>query len=152
MRRRVGIIGMGWVGASVAIATLMAGVADELLLADARTAVAEGEAMDMAHGAAYEIIARKGATNHAIGLVTADLLTALIRDEHRMLTVSRVHGASLNTADGSILRTQEVALSVPALVGLDGAFAAPVPALEPVERQALQHSADVLRAALDTLA
>ena len=37
--------------------------------------------------AAYEIIRRKGATNHAIGLVTADLLRCLLRDERRVLTV-----------------------------------------------------------------
>src|SRR5262249_709197 len=33
--------------------------------------------------AAYEIINRKGATNHAIGLVTADLLRCLLRNERR---------------------------------------------------------------------
>ena len=33
MKRRVGIIGTGWVGASVAISTLHSGVADELLVA-----------------------------------------------------------------------------------------------------------------------
>jgi len=47
----VGIVGVGWVGASVAISTLHAGVANELLLSDVRTEVAEGEAMDLAHGA-----------------------------------------------------------------------------------------------------
>jgi len=51
--RRVAIIGTGWVGTSVAISTLHAGAADELLLHDTRTDVAEGEAMDLAHGAAF---------------------------------------------------------------------------------------------------
>jgi len=50
---RVGIIGTGWVGSSVAISTLHAGLAQELLLHDVRTAIAEGEAMDLAHGAAF---------------------------------------------------------------------------------------------------
>jgi malate/lactate dehydrogenase len=36
MKRRVAIIGTGWVGASVAISTLHHGVADELLLDDTR--------------------------------------------------------------------------------------------------------------------
>src|SRR5579871_6353910 len=49
----VGIIGTGWVGSSVAISTLHAGIAQELLLHDARAAVAEGEAMDLAHGASF---------------------------------------------------------------------------------------------------
>ena len=53
MKRRVAIIGTGWVGSSVAISTLHSGVADELLLHDAREAVAEGEAMDLAHGASF---------------------------------------------------------------------------------------------------
>lgn len=53
MKRRIGIIGTGWVGSSVAIAALRAGLADELLLHDLRTAVAEGDAMELAHGAAF---------------------------------------------------------------------------------------------------
>jgi L-lactate dehydrogenase len=54
---RVGIIGTGWVGSSVAISTLHAGLAQELLLHDVRTAIAEGEAMDLAHGAAFYPVA-----------------------------------------------------------------------------------------------
>ena len=53
MKRQVAIIGTGWVGTSVAISTLHSGVADELLLHDLREAVAEGEAMDLAHGASF---------------------------------------------------------------------------------------------------
>lgn len=53
MKRRVAIVGTGWVGASVAISTLHPGVADELLLYDVRRDVAEGEAMDLAHGASF---------------------------------------------------------------------------------------------------
>jgi L-lactate dehydrogenase len=41
------------VGSSVAISTLHSGVADELLLHDVRQEVAEGEAMDLAHGASF---------------------------------------------------------------------------------------------------
>jgi L-lactate dehydrogenase len=54
---RVGIVGTGWVGSSVAISTLHAGLAQELLLHDVRTAIAEGEAMDLAHGAAFYPVA-----------------------------------------------------------------------------------------------
>ncbi len=53
MKRRVAIIGTGWVGSSVAISTLHLGVADELLLYDVREPVAEGETMDLAHGASF---------------------------------------------------------------------------------------------------
>ena len=41
MKRRVAIIGTGWVGSSVAISTLHSGAADEVLLNDARPGVAE---------------------------------------------------------------------------------------------------------------
>lgn len=297
MKRRVGIIGTGWVGSSVAISTLHSGVADELLLYDVREAVAEGEAMDLAHGAsfyppvvvrtasieemvdadvvviaagrggragesrldllrenaalisdigkrlagargtilvvsnpvdvltqrmtevsglpaprvvgtgtmldtarlrqvighvihvdphsihahvvgehgdsevvlwtaarvggvplrtwigwdpqretelaedvrraAYEIIRRKGATNHAIGLVTADLLRCILRDERRVLTVSRVQEGALGLTN--------VALSLPTIVGTQGAVDVLEPEISADERRCLQHSADVLR-------
>jgi L-lactate dehydrogenase len=297
MKRRVAIIGTGWVGSSVAISTLHSGVADELLLHDVREAVAEGEAMDLAHGAsfypaamvrpaaieemvdadavviaagrggrpgesrlellrenaavirdigqrlagargiilvvsnpvdvltrvmtavsglppervvgtgtmldtarlrhvvghaiqadphsvhahvvgehgdsevvlwtaarvggvrlrewvgwnqqrepalaeevrraAYEIIRRKGATNHAIGLVTADLLRCILRDERRVLTVSRVQEGALGL--------RNVALSLPAVVGAEGAATVLEPEMSADERRSLQQSADVLR-------
>jgi L-lactate dehydrogenase len=297
MTRRIGIIGTGWVGSSVAISTLHSGVADELLLNDAREAVAEGEAMDLAHGAsfypqaavrtagieemvdvdvvviaagrggrpgetrldllrenaaliadigtrltrargtiivvsnpvdvltqrmtevsglpaarvigtgtmldtarlkqmisdvvhvdahsihahvvgehgdsevvlwsaarvggvplraiggwrreretaladqvrkaAYEIIRRKGATNHAIGLVTADLLKCILRDERRVLTVSRVQEGALGFTN--------VALSLPTVVGGDGAAEVLEPEISDDERERLHHSAEVLR-------
>lgn len=91
--------------------------------------------------AALEIIARKGTTNHAIGLVTAALLRWMLRGERRVLTVSRVQdGAGLEGVDG-------VALSLPAVVGKDGATEVIVPALDDDERAALERSAAVLRAA-----
>ena len=53
MKRRVGVIGTGWVGSSVAVSVLHSGIADELLLNDVRPGLAEGEAMDLAHGASF---------------------------------------------------------------------------------------------------
>jgi L-lactate dehydrogenase len=89
--------------------------------------------------AAHEIIRRKGATNHAIGLVTADLLRCLLRDERRVLTISRVQ-------DG-VAGIRGVALSLPAVVGAGGAQDVLAPVMDAEERAALQHSADVLRGA-----
>ena len=300
----VGIVGTGWVGSSVAISTLNAGVANELLLADARPAVAEGEAMDLAHGAAfypaatvrtatldemretdavviaagrggkpnesrlellrdnaalmrdigerlrgyrgiavvvtnpvdvltwvlaeasglppervigtgtmldtarlrqvlgrelrldprsvhaqvlgehgdsevviwsgarvggtplrdwpgwdeareetlatevrtaaYEIIRRKGATNHAIGLVTAALLRWMLRGERRVLTISRVQEGAMGLSG--------LALSLPTVVGVDGATEVMVPAMAPEETRALERSAEVLRRAIESIA
>ena len=87
--------------------------------------------------AAYEIIRRKGATNHAIGLATADLLRCLLRDERRVLTVSRVQDGALGLRD--------VALSLPTIVGARGATQVFEPEMNAGERDGLQRSADVLR-------
>ncbi|MEX1365724.1 MAG: L-lactate dehydrogenase, partial [Nannocystaceae bacterium] len=57
---KIGIIGMGWVGSSVAISALHAGVAHELWLNDIDPRVAEGEAMDLRHGASFYPAARVG--------------------------------------------------------------------------------------------
>jgi L-lactate dehydrogenase len=95
--------------------------------------------------AASEIIARKGATNHAIGLVTAALLRWILRGERRVLTVSRVQSLPE-------LGLTDLALSLPAVVGRDGAIEVIVPEMDDAERAALLHSAAVLRAARAQLA
>ncbi|MGB6037302.1 MAG: hypothetical protein WBG42_13600, partial [Cryomorphaceae bacterium] len=53
MNNSVGIIGMGWVGASVAISILQKGVCRELLVNDLNQDIAEGEAMDLNHGTSF---------------------------------------------------------------------------------------------------
>ena len=93
--------------------------------------------------AAYEIIRRKGATNHAIGLVTATLLRVLLRGENRVLTVSRVQDGPLGIRD--------VALSLPAVVGKLGAVDVAAPELSDAEREQLTRSVDVLRQATAAL-
>jgi L-lactate dehydrogenase len=89
--------------------------------------------------AAYEIIRRKGMTNHAIGLATASLLRWLLRDERRVVTVSRVQEGAFGL--------EGVALSLPTIVGLGGATAVLEPSMNDAERAALLHSADVLQQA-----
>jgi L-lactate dehydrogenase len=93
--------------------------------------------------AAYEIIRRKGATNHAIGLVSATLLRWMLGGERRIVTVSRVHSGTLGLRD--------IALSLPCVVGPNGADEVIVPVMEAAEAQALQRSAEVIRDALATL-
>lgn len=90
--------------------------------------------------AAQEIIKRKGATNHAIGLATAALLRSALRGERRVLTVSRVQSGALGIRD--------VALSLPTVVDADGATSVIAPELDDAERAALERSADVLRKAI----
>jgi len=90
--------------------------------------------------AAYEIIKRKGATNHAIGLCTAAVLRSVLRDQHQVLTVSRVHPA-LNG----------VALSLPTVVGAGGATTVLEPEMSADEKAALNKSAEVLDAAYKSI-
>jgi L-lactate dehydrogenase len=89
--------------------------------------------------AAYEVIARKGATNHAIGLVTAHLLRCMLRGERRVLTVSRVQQGAFGL--------HGVALSLPTVVGHGGGGTVLEPTLAAAELAALQGSAAVLRQA-----
>ena len=93
--------------------------------------------------AAYEVIRRKGATNHAIGLVTAELIGCIVDDERRLLPVSRVQTGACGL--------HGVALSLPTLVGASGAVEVIEPAMDDAERQALAKSADVLAGAWGSL-
>ena len=89
--------------------------------------------------AGYESNQRKGAANHAVGLVTAALLRRCLRDEHQILTVSRVQDGACGLRD--------IALSLPAVVGRGGAAQVLVPELDDSEREALHRSAEALRRA-----
>ena len=93
--------------------------------------------------AAYQIIQRKGATNHAIGLVTANLLQGMLRNERRVLTVSRVQRGAFGL--------EGLALSLPAIVGADGATDVLEPHLDDEEATRLQSSAKILRDAIASL-
>jgi len=93
--------------------------------------------------AAYEIIRRKGATNHAIGLVTAALLRTALRGERRVLTVSRTQAGALGL--------EGVALSLPTMVDAGGAVQVIEPEMDDTERAALMHSAEVLKKAIASI-
>jgi L-lactate dehydrogenase len=98
--------------------------------------------------AAYTIIAGKGATNHAIGLVTASLLQSVLRDERRVLLVSSRH----EDRDAALGGGGPVCLSLPTVVGRAGAERVLLPRLDAAESTALQRSAAVLRQARASLA
>jgi L-lactate dehydrogenase len=89
--------------------------------------------------AAREIILRKGATNHAIGLATAYLVKWALADERRVLTVSRLQEGALGLRD--------LCMSLPAVVGRAGAIEVLEPELTDGERTALLHSAQLLKQA-----
>jgi L-lactate dehydrogenase len=104
---------------------------------------AETRIADDVRRAAYEIIRRKGSTNHAIGIVTATLMRSMLRSERRIHTVSRVQEGAFGVHD--------VALSLPAIVSAAGASVIVEPDLNADERTALEHSASVLRKAAASL-
>lgn len=90
--------------------------------------------------AAYQIISGKGATNYAIGLATAKILEAILKNENRVMPVSSLlsdyHGIS------------DVCLSVPCIVNARGVDAVlPIP-LNEAEESGLQNSAEKIRDAI----
>jgi L-lactate dehydrogenase len=99
----------------------------------------EGIVTDSVRLAGHDVIRRKGATNHAIGMATADLLRCILRDERRVLTVSSVQNGALGF--------RNVAMSLPTVVGVRGAVNVIEPEMSVDEREQLKHSAAVLRAA-----
>lgn len=91
--------------------------------------------------AGYEIIRRKGATTHAIGLVTAALVKWMLRGERRVLTVSRVQEGAFGLAG--------VALSLPVVVSTAGAEQVLEPEMTAGERADVLRSAELLRQAAE---
>ncbi|MEZ0142344.1 L-lactate dehydrogenase [Microbacterium sp. NRRL B-14842] len=93
--------------------------------------------------AAYKVIQGKGATNYAIGLSSARIVEAILRDEHAVMPVSTVlhdfHGI-----DG-------VALSVPSIVSAAGAVPIRTTAFSDRELGLLRESADALTAVAASL-
>lgn len=93
--------------------------------------------------AAYKVIRGKGATNYAIGLSSARIVEAILRDEHAVMPVSTVlrdfHGL-----DG-------VALSVPSIVSAAGAEPIRATSFSERELEQLRQSADALTAVAGSL-
>jgi len=93
--------------------------------------------------AGHHILAGKGATYYGIGSAVARIVDVLLNDQRAVLTIcSRIRGVA--GCDG-------VTLGLPHLVGGQGAMGAiPLP-LEPIEREALERSASILRKAIESL-
>lgn len=94
-------------------------------------------------GAAYGIIAGKGATWFGIGGGIARIVAAIADDERAVLTVSAL------TAE--VEGVQDVTLSLPRVVGAQGASTPLWPELDAGERAALRRSAEILKQAADGL-
>ena len=86
---------------------------------------------------AYEIIEKKGATYYGIAMSVRRVCEAIVRDEKSILPVSSVQHGSYGI--------QDVALSLPAVVGKDGVETIVPIALSQEEIAALQVSAQTLK-------
>ena len=98
---------------------------------------------DQLRGAAYYIIAGKGATYYGIGSAVARLLDVILHDQRAVLTICcRIE---------SVPDFAGVTFALPHLVGGRGALATIPPLLDDAERVSLQLSASVLREAIGSL-
>lgn len=100
------------------------------------------EMAGQARRAAYDIIARKGATHYAIGAGLAAIVAAILRDEKRVLTVSTL-------VDGDY-GVHDVCLSLPVVLGRGGAERRLRLTLSDGERTLLRASAEVLRQSVES--
>jgi L-lactate dehydrogenase len=86
-----------------------------------------------------DIIEGTGASQHGIGIVTARLVEAMLRNEGLVAPIGRYH------------KRFRVTLSLPAVIGLGGVSKVITPAMTAEESDALAESAAAIRRALDSL-
>lgn len=92
---------------------------------------------------AYEIIAKKHATYYGIAMSVKRICEVIVRNEKSILPVSTMmHGE---------YGIEGIALSMPAIVGLDGVETHVPIVLDEEERKQLQHSAETLKQVAATL-
>jgi L-lactate dehydrogenase len=95
------------------------------------------EIYEETRGAAYKIIAKKGATFYAIALALARICEAILRDQHSVLTVSTM----LNEYHG----VSGICLGVPCVVGRTGVEDVVEIPLAPNELEQFRQSAEKLK-------
>ena len=94
------------------------------------------EIAEAVRNSAYHLISGKGATNWAVGLALVRIVTAILRDEKSVLTVSSL-------IDGQY-GLEDVCLSIPAVLGSEGVEARITPGLSKQDRRALEVSAEAI--------
>jgi len=102
------------------------------------------EIAEQVRDSAYHIIDYKGSTYYGIGLSLLRISSAILRNEQSVLTVSTYLEGEYGLHD--------ICLSVPCIVGQNGAERIIDTRLEPQEQQQLEHSAQVLRGVLQDIA
>ena len=92
---------------------------------------------------AYEIIKRKHATYYGIAMAVKRICEAVIRDEKSVLPVSSMMK--------DVYGVEDVALSMPAIVGKDGVEDLVPVRLDVSEQRKLRESAAVLKEVIDSV-
>ena len=87
--------------------------------------------------AAYEVIARKGATYYAVGLAIKRICESILRDENSILTVSGLMEGQYGITG--------VCLSLPSIINRQGRIRVLAPPISSGEEKALRHSAGTLK-------
>jgi len=87
--------------------------------------------------AAYEVIAKKGATYYAIGLVISKIVKAVLSDQNTVLPVSSL----LRNYNG----VTDICLSVPCVLGKEGVKRQLLMPLDKIEKACLKKSANTLK-------
>lgn len=98
---------------------------------------------DEVRDSAYHIIGYKGATNFAVGLALVRIASAILRNQHSVLTVSAVLQGEYGL--------RNVALGVPCVLGQRGIERILTASLSPEEQNALEKSAATLREAIESV-
>jgi L-lactate dehydrogenase len=94
-------------------------------------------------GAAGEIIRGKGATNYAVGLATARIVEAVLRDQHQVLPVSSLLDGQAGISD--------VCLSLPSVVDRLGVEVVLPGPLSEEEAEGLRRSAEAVKGVIGRL-
>jgi L-lactate dehydrogenase len=98
---------------------------------------------DSARHGGMDIVRAKGASNYGISAVLTRIATAILRDEHAVLTVSTVVPEAMDLG--------QVSLSVPAIIGREGVHGLLPLRLSDEEHRALKRSAHILKRHIATL-
>ena len=98
------------------------------------------EIAEQVRQSAYHIIDAKGATCYGVGLALEKIVRSILRDEHSVLTVSRLVNGYCGIED--------VCLSLPVVVGRNGAGRLVCTRLSAEEQESLCASAGVLKSVL----
>lgn len=98
---------------------------------------------DKVKNSAYEIIKRKGATYYGIAMSVKRICEAIVRDEHSVLPVSSMMHGEYGISD--------IALSMPAIVGIKGIETHVPISLDYEESEELKKSASILKETIASL-